>query len=135
MSPHDLRPETRAALARGRALYLAGRFFEAHEAWEDAWRVEKGPVRVFLQALIQIAAGFVKALRDGRPAGALKHFECAAERLALFPDAFAGVAVRPLRDDLALAIAAAERWNEGAAKKLDARPPRLERAPDEPRAV
>lgn len=126
MSPHELRPETRRALARGRALYVAGRFFEAHEAWEDAWRVETGQVRAFLQALIQVSAGFVKAMRDGRPAGAVKHFESAAERLVSLPDVFAGVALAHLREDLALATYAARRWRDGASRRLEARPPRID---------
>jgi uncharacterized protein len=107
MSPLDLRPETRRALARGRALYLAGRYFEAHEAWEDAWRVETGLVRTLLQALIQVAAGFVKGLRDARPAGTVKLLEAAAERLSPFPDVFAGLALGRFRADLAAAIDAA----------------------------
>src|SRR6266536_3142009 len=122
MSPQDLQPDTRRALVRGRALYIAGRYFEAHEAWEDAWRVESGQVRSFLQALIQVSAGFVKATRDGRPAGAVKHFESASERLSGLPDVFAGVALAPLREDLAAATDAARRWRDGSSRRLEARP-------------
>ena len=46
---------------RGRALFNAGSFFEAHELWEDAWRDARGQARVLLQGLIQITAGFHKA--------------------------------------------------------------------------
>jgi len=135
MSPQDVRPTTRLAIARGRTLYVAGRFFEAHEAWEDAWRFESGDMRAFLQALIHVAAGFVKALRDRRPAGAVKHFHSAAERLVAFPDVYAGVNVRQLREDLAQALASAERWRDGAAQRLEAPPPRLDRVCDLPPAA
>jgi predicted metal-dependent hydrolase len=129
MSPHDLRPETRNALARGRVLYLAGRYFEAHEAWEEAWRVETGPVRSLLQGLIQVAAGFVKAVRDARPAGTVKLFESAAERLSPFPEVFAGLALGRFRADLAAATEAARRWRDGSARKFVAGAPRLDLVP------
>src|SRR5512145_2639201 len=50
-------------LERGVALFNDGSFFEAHDVWEDAWRESEGDVRLFLQGLIQIAAGFVKLQR------------------------------------------------------------------------
>ncbi len=48
---------------RAARLFDAGRFFEAHEAWEERWRVatEKAE-RDFLQGLIQVAAAFHKLL-------------------------------------------------------------------------
>jgi hypothetical protein len=60
---------TRVALAEGCRRFDAGRFFDAHEIWEDAWRVETGSRRLAMQGLIQIAAGFHKGLVQGRPAG------------------------------------------------------------------
>lgn len=45
---------------RGAALFDSRRFFEAHEAWEELWRVARPDDRPILQGLIQIAAGFVK---------------------------------------------------------------------------
>jgi uncharacterized protein len=129
MSPHDLRPETRSALARGRLLYLAGRYFEAHEAWEEAWCVETGPVRSLLQGLIQVAAGFVKGLRDARPAGTVKLLESAAERLSPFPEVFAGLALGRFRADLVAATEAARVWRDGGVSKFEAGPPRLDLVP------
>jgi len=122
----ELRPATQLALLRGRELYLAGRYFEAHEVWEEAWLEESGDVRVLLQALIQVAAGFVKALRDARPSGALKLFDAALEKLSPLPDGLAGLALAPLRRDLVNAADAARRWRDGAVSHLEARPPRIE---------
>lgn len=63
---------TALALAEGRRLFDAGRFFDAHEAWEAAWRVETGSARRVLQGLIQVAAGFHKGLVQGRPSGMVR---------------------------------------------------------------
>jgi len=68
---HDL---TREALREGARLFDEGAFFEAHEAWEERWRVETDEAsRRLLQGLIQIAAGFHKLLvmRDSASAARL----------------------------------------------------------------
>jgi predicted metal-dependent hydrolase len=119
----DLPSSTRLALARGRDLYEAGRFFDAHEAWEEAWVAETGDVRLLLQGLIQVAAGMVKALRDERPAGAARLFEAALEKLERLPDGLAGVAVSRFRAELRQAAGAARRWRDGGPPAL--RAPRL----------
>lgn len=46
--------------------FNAGRWFEAHEAFEDLWRPSEGEIRRFHQGLAQICAGFVK-LERGQP--------------------------------------------------------------------
>jgi predicted metal-dependent hydrolase len=52
--------------ARGRRLFDAGEFFEAHEAWEERWRVATDRAdRELLQGLIQVAAAFHKLLVMG----------------------------------------------------------------------
>jgi hypothetical protein len=49
--------------ALGARLFDAGEFFEAHEAWEQRWRVATDKAeRDFLQGLIQVAAAFHKLL-------------------------------------------------------------------------
>jgi predicted metal-dependent hydrolase len=42
---------------KGEIFFNAGRYFEAHEAWEDLWRITDGPLRTFYQGLIQAAVG------------------------------------------------------------------------------
>jgi len=121
----ELRPATRAALVRGCELYTGARYFEAHEAWEVAWLAEAGEVRLLLHGLILVAAGFVKAFRDGRPAGAVKHLEAAARKLEALPADMAGVGLAQFRDELAQAVEAARRWRDGGAGSLEARPPTL----------
>jgi len=67
-------------LEEGRALFNGGRFFEAHERWEEAWLVETGARKLLLQGLIQIAAGFLKATQ-GRHGAAARLLEAGARRV------------------------------------------------------
>jgi hypothetical protein len=61
---------------RGADLFDARQFFEAHEAWEDRWRVATDKAeRTFLQGLIQVAAAFHKLL-------AMKNADAALRLLA-----------------------------------------------------
>ena len=41
----------------GLLFFNSGRYYQAHETWEDLWRITEGPVRVFYQGLIQAAVG------------------------------------------------------------------------------
>ena len=51
----------REAFVHGARLFDQGAFFEAHEVWEERWRVEtEERSRRLLQGLIQIAAGLHK---------------------------------------------------------------------------
>ncbi len=79
----------RSFLERGVDLFNRQEFFEAHEAWEDAWRDQTDvSVRSFLQGLIQVAAGFVKWQRR-HPRGMAALLERGAAKLERFPpDAF-----------------------------------------------
>jgi len=42
----------------GVRLFNEGQYYEAHEAWEEVWVEEGGPLRLFFQGLIQAAAAF-----------------------------------------------------------------------------
>jgi hypothetical protein len=114
---------TRRALAEGSHLFDAGAFFDAHEAWEEAWRLEQGDVKALLHGLIQIAAGFHKGLVQGRSAGMVKLLGKglgrvdAAGRMDL-------LALEPFRSDVARWIEAGRRWAEGGPRP-DLPPPRL----------
>ncbi|MBK6685387.1 MAG: alpha/beta fold hydrolase [Deltaproteobacteria bacterium] len=63
--------ETYWLLNQGLALYQAGHYFEAHEAWEQAWNGEVGQKKRTLQVLIQVAAALHKH-REGNPRGPAK---------------------------------------------------------------
>ena len=81
------------------ALFLAGlhelregRPFEAHEEWELLWKDSKGDEKLFLQGLIQLAAGLVH-LGRGNEAPARRLFSLALAKLSLYPSGYAGLPV------------------------------------------
>lgn len=128
-----LRPETEEALERGRALYNQARYYEAHEAWEEAWLREQGETKRLLQGLIQVAAGYVKGLEHRSPAGAAKLLASGLDKLSALPDGIAGLLLVPFREGATRSLAEARRWAAGQAGGLDpALAPRLERAPQPP---
>ncbi len=122
-----LRPSTAEILARGQALYNEGRFWEAHDVWEDAWLVEDGEVRRMLQGLIQVTAGCFKAVVRRNPGGAVKLLASGLEKLEPIPDALGGLALGAFRRAIAETLAEARRWQRGERPALDATEvPRLE---------
>src|ERR1051326_1927978 len=44
---------------RGIELFNQGKYWEAHEAWEDIWRVSSGERKLYYQGLIQAAAALL----------------------------------------------------------------------------
>jgi predicted metal-dependent hydrolase len=112
---------------RGEGLFNERRFWEAHDAWEAAWRIEHGDVRRMLHGLIQIAAGCHHAVSTGRPHGAVKLLGSGLEKLQSLPD-MGGLALERFRRDVAGTLDAARAWQKGAGDRFDAgRLPRLER--------
>jgi hypothetical protein len=57
------------ALEAGAAHFDQGRFWHAHESWEDGWRAYDGPDRHYLRGLIQLAAAGYHLVR-GRSSAA-----------------------------------------------------------------
>ena len=55
----------------GFRLFNAGRYFEAHEALEDAWKQETGRVRDLYRGILQIAVVYLHITRGNYP-GAVK---------------------------------------------------------------
>ena len=55
------------SLERGVELFNAGRYWDAHEAWEEAWMPDRhGPDSGFYKGLIQVAAGCLHYERRNR---------------------------------------------------------------------
>ena len=63
-------------------LFNAGFYWEAHEVWEGFWNAlaRKTPEALFIQGLIHLAAAAVK-IREGKPAGVIRHTKRARELL------------------------------------------------------
>jgi deoxyribonuclease V len=89
------------ALVAGARLFDAGAFFEAHEAWEDRWRVETdASSRRFLQGLIQVAAAFHKLVVTKSPESASRLLERGLAKLDACPAAIAACNLTPFVEAL-----------------------------------
>ncbi len=69
--------------SRGLSLFRSGRYFEAHEEWEELWRdMDEGDsLRDFVRGMIMLAAAYHKLLFHENRKGAIGLFEKAFGRL------------------------------------------------------
>ncbi len=79
-------PEIAAAYERGLLLARAGSYFEAHEAFESAWRVAAADERDFFQGLVH-AVVFAYQAGRGRAVGSERQRQKALRRLAPYAPA------------------------------------------------
>ncbi len=113
------------ALRCGLDLFNHGYFWEAHEAWEEPWQREprESPRRLYLQALIRLAAAALKLAVD-EPRGVSAHAGwCASSFQRLQQRAPEVMTGGPAPDDL---IGLCERLLAGREVLLDGNPTRLE---------
>lgn len=104
---------TARTLAFGAALYRRGLFWEAHEAWEQAWTREQGQTRQLLQGLILLAAAFHQAAGLRQSSGCVRLLTHALEKLAPLGAQQGGLQLDPVRSGAAQALALAVAWHEG----------------------
>ena len=107
-----------AAFKRGLEEIRAGRYFEAHEELEEAWRAAAAEERDFFQGLVHVAVAWYQAGR-GRHIGCARQLEKASRRLTAYAPMHRGIDVDAL---LAQVDAARQRVAEGS---LDLEPPNL----------
>lgn len=107
-----------AAFKRGLEAIRAGRYFEAHEHLEEAWRAAPAEERDFFQGLVHVAVAWYQAGR-GRPVATGRQLEKAVRRLAPFAPVHHGVDV----EGVLTQVEAAQR--RVAAGSLDLDPPRV----------
>jgi uncharacterized protein len=91
-------------LAEGIRLFNQGRWFEAHEVLEDAWRAEPTDLRRLYQGLIQVGVGLLHA-RRGNLRGALAVLDRGLANLEPFAPHRMGVDVGRLLREAAAARA------------------------------
>ena len=91
-------------LASGLARIGAGRYFEAHEELELAWRAAPAEERDFYQGLVHAAVAWYQAGR-GREVGAARQLDKAVRRLGPFAPLHRGVDVVSLLAELEIARA------------------------------
>jgi predicted metal-dependent hydrolase len=80
----------RDLMGQGINFFNAGRYFEAHEAWEDLWRETTGDSRLFYQGLVQAAVG-LHHLRHRNLNGARAQLTKSVAKLAEYPPRFCGI--------------------------------------------
>jgi uncharacterized protein len=106
------------AYQHGLELARAGRFFDAHEAFETAWRACAEEERDFFQGLVHVVVSAYQAGRD-RPVAAERQRVKALNRLAAYAPAHRGL-------DLELLLARLDRAEADPREHLvdrDAEPP------------
>ncbi|HLE85951.1 MAG TPA: DUF309 domain-containing protein [Thermoanaerobaculia bacterium] len=153
----ELTAAERRALARaGVDHFNSGRYFEAHEAWEEIWRSRPAPERPAAEdrvgapspppggeeregekeggsskdlwrGLIQVAVGLYHHLERGNPAAARRVMARGLRRLERFPQGAEGFDLDALR-------AAARAWEEWLARP-EGDPPPLPRVASAPRIL
>ena len=94
----------------GLELIRAGRYFEAHEELETAWRAAEPAERDFLQGLVHVAVAWYQAGR-GNTVGCARQLEKATRRLGPYAPALRGLDVAGL---LAQVAAATDRVQAGS---------------------
>ncbi len=71
-------------VSEGFRLFEMGRFWQSHEAWEQAWKsLPRSHQKIFVQVLIQLAACMV-LLQDGRTNGFNRKRQQVQEKLVGF---------------------------------------------------
>ncbi len=88
-----------SSLTQGQVHFVAGRFLQAHEAWEEGWRVTLGTEKQLLQVLVLWATAFHHRGKENR-SGALSVMTRAIERLSVPPIQKAPFDVESLREAL-----------------------------------
>lgn len=95
---------TDTAWEAGAALFNAGEYWEAHEAWEPLWLRAAGLERRLLGGVILLAAALHKAHRMGNPRGGRRNYDKALAHLGHLPERYEGLEVRRLEAEVAAAL-------------------------------
>jgi len=88
---------------QGLELFNLGRYFEAHEALETAWRAESGSVRDLYRGILQVGVAYLHIINRNYP-GALKVCQRGWKWLLPWPETCRGVAVGSLRQHLEIVM-------------------------------
>jgi uncharacterized protein len=96
MIPPNMNPRCRVGIE----LFNQGKFFEAHEAWEEVWKTVDGDERLFYQGIIQAAAALLH-LQRGNYAGAISLYRKGHQKLCGLPPNFGSVELERFRVELA----------------------------------
>ena len=113
----------------GIELFNAHEFFEAHEAWEDAWHMAYGPKHDFYQGLIQCAVA-LEHYRRSNPRGVVSLYNSYRPKFRGLPPVFMGLDVpaflTAMREVLRPVVEADPLPQKGEIRLDPARVPRIE---------
>ncbi len=102
----------------GMKLFNEGKFFEAHEELETAWKDETGAVRELYQGILQIAVAYLHITR-GNYEGSVKVYGRGLKRLKDWPDVCRRIQVRKFREDAKLVMKEVERLGKENIGRFD----------------
>lgn len=97
LHPELTADERRALLREGIEHFNAGRFFEAHESWEEIWRSTAPEPKDLWRGLIQVAVGLHHHRVRGKPAPGRRVLARGLRRLEPFPQGTEGLDLDALR--------------------------------------
>ena len=80
---------------RGLELFRSGRYFEAHEEWEEVWREAPQQEKGFYQGMVHLTVALYQAGR-GNVRGARSQLEKARRRLERYFPIYHGVSLKKL---------------------------------------
>lgn len=103
---------------QGILLFNQGKYFEAHEELEAAWKEERGRVRELYQGILEAAVTYLH-IRRGNYAGAIKVYGRSMKWLKAWPEICRGVEVGQLRKDLDAAIVEVKSLGEEKLNEFD----------------
>lgn len=113
----------------GIQLFNAHDFFDAHETWEEVWRMAYGPKHDFYQGLIQCAVA-LEHYRRSNPRGVVSLYRTYRPKFKDLPPVFMGLDVTKFLADMREAlrpVVEADPLPEKGTLQLDAgRVPRIE---------
>ncbi|MBI3152351.1 MAG: DUF309 domain-containing protein [Chloroflexi bacterium] len=102
----------------GMQLFNKGKFFEAHEELEEAWKEETGEVRELYRGILQIAVTYLHITR-GNYDGAIKVYGRSLKWLKDWPAVCRGIQVKKFRDDAEVVIKELERLGKENIGRFD----------------
>jgi len=98
-------------LSEGIEFFNDGQFFRCHEVLEEAWKLEGGQRRLFLQSLIHLAVGFYH-YQCGNTLGAVRQLRKGVAKLAAYAPSCEGLDTAQLYREALEATEAVERGSQ-----------------------
>ena len=117
-APPDCAGPLHPKAIEGLELFNNGRYWQAHEALEAAWRAETGPVRELYRGILQAGVVYLHITRHNF-AGAIKVYQRSQKWLTLWPDTCRGIAIGQLQSDLKRAVLEVQNLGPGRMAEFD----------------